>query len=351
MKRKLTTYLLALLLPALTAGCLYDEVLTTADGEEGTDPTEVTLKANLSLNFKLPALSQSGTALERPLADESPEYRHRFVVEAYLNHQPVARQVVYEDIVDGRTEMTLPVSMKLHARNYEIAVWKDYVQTPDEEQEIAGTEEYFWDTSTSSRLYTVLGSDSYRANNEYKDAFCGSTEIDLGEYRDEWGAVHTEALELTRPVARYELVADDVEKFLSRVESGEVKGESFTVRVKYNDYLRMGYNVPLRLPRHGLMYMQYEKTLRLKDLQKQQSFPLVFDYVLAADDGTSIPLTIEIVDSSKQTVASTTFAVGVQAGRHTVITHSFLTADPDGGIDFDPDYDDEVDIDVPGIIS
>lgn len=350
-KRKLTTYLLAyLFVPALMTSCIYEEPTMTADGEQGIDPTEVTLKANLSLNFKLPASAEGAAALERPVAGEKPQFRHRFVVEAYHEQTLAARQVIYEDIVDGRSEMTLPVSMKLHARNYKIAVWTDYVQTPDEEKEITGTEEYFWDTTTN-HLLTVLGSDSYRGNNEYKDAFYGTTEIDLGEYRDEWGAHITTDIALTRPVARYELVANDVAQFLKRVEGGSVKGESFIVRVKYNTFLNLGYNVLERLPRHGLMYQQYEKTIRVKDLKAEENLSLVFDYVLADSDVlTNIPVTVEIIDGSKKAVASTTFHVACYGGKHSTTTHNFLTANPDDGIDIDPSYDDEVEIEVPGEI-
>ena len=43
MKKKLTTYLLYLLLPALMTGCLYEHPVMTEDGEIGIDPTSVTL--------------------------------------------------------------------------------------------------------------------------------------------------------------------------------------------------------------------------------------------------------------------------------------------------------------------
>ncbi len=352
MKRKLTTYILAyLLISVLMTGCLYENPVMTADGELGIDPTEVTLKANIKLNLKMPASVEGATALERPEVGEKPSYRHRFVIDAYHNRTLAARQVIYEDIIDGRTEMSIPVSLKLHALNYEIAVWTDYVQVPNQEEDITGTEEYFYNT-ISNHLLTVLGSETYRANNEYKDALCGKTDIDLGEYREEWGAQITTDIELKRPLARYELVANDVTKFLKRIEAGTVKGETFTVKVKYNTYLNVGYNVLERLPRHGLMYLQYQRTIRLKDLKDKDTFPLVFDYVFAADDVmTRIPVTLEIVDGSKKMVAATTFNISVYGGKHSTTTHNFLTADPDGGIDFDPSYDGEEEIIVPGEVT
>ena len=231
MKKKLTTYLLYLLLPALMTGCLYEHPVMTEDGEIGIDPTSVTLNAKLKLNLKMPAAEEGGEALLRPEAGESPQYRHRFIIDAYLNRICVARQVIYQDIANGRDELTIPVNMKLHARNYEIAVWSDYVQMPNEENDITGTEDYFYNP-TDNFLLTVYGSESYRSNNEYKDAFCGMAQLDLEEYRDKWNTQVSLDMELTRPVMRYQLVANDVQKFLKLFSDGKLKGDNFIVRVK-----------------------------------------------------------------------------------------------------------------------
>ena len=200
-------------LPALMTGCLYEHPVMTEDGEIGIDPTSVTLNAKLKLNLKMPAAEEGGEALLRPEAGESPQYRHRFIIDAYLNRICVARQVIYQDIANGRDELTIPVNMKLHARNYEIAVWSDYVQMPNEENDITGTEDYFYNP-TDNFLLTVYGSESYRSNNEYKDAFCGMAQLNLEEYRDKWNTQVSLNMELTRPVMRYQLVANDVQKFL-----------------------------------------------------------------------------------------------------------------------------------------
>lgn len=346
MKKKLATYLLYLLLPTLTASCLYEHPVMTEDGEIGVDPTSVTLNTNLKLNFTMPAAEEGGAALSRPAAGDAPQYRHRFIVDAYLERVFVARQIIYQNITDGRDEITLPVNMKLHARNYEIAVWTDYVQMPDEEEGITGTEEYFYNT-TDNHLLTVLGSETYRGNNEYKDAFCGSARLDLEEYRDEWNAQVSLDMELKRPVARYELVANDVAKFLKRFDDGTLSGSSFTVRLKYISYLNVGYNVLERLPRHGLMYMQYERTIKNTELKDKATLPIAFDYVFAAEDAvTRIPVTLEIV-VNKEVAASATFNITARAGRNTTITYGFLTADPNGGIDFDPGFDGQDDITIP----
>ena len=109
----------------------------------------------------------------------------------------------------------------------------------------------------------------------------------------------------------------------------------------------MGYNVLERIPRHGLMFLQQERTIKNSVLKDKGTYPLTFDYAFAAYDAvTRIPVTLEIV-VNKKVVASTTFNITGQAGKNTTITYGFLTANPDGGIDFDPDFDGKEDIIVP----
>ena len=154
-------------------------------------------------------------------------------------------------------------------------------------------------------------------------------------------------MELARPVMRYELVANDVQKFLKLFTDGKLTGDSFIARVKYISYLKMGYNVLERIPRHGLMFLQQERTIKNSVLKDKDTYPLTFDYAFAAYDAvTRIPVTLEIV-VNKKVVASTTFNITGQAGKNTTITYGFLTANPDGGIDFDPDFDGKEDIIVP----
>lgn len=352
MKKNIITTLLYLLLPVLMTGCLYEHPTLTADGELGIDPTAVTLNTNLTLNLNMPAAEEGAAPLERPSAGETPAYRHRFVIDAYIDRVFTAREVIYQDISSGRTQLVLPFSMKLHARRYEIAVWSDYVQVPNEAESITGTEEYFYNTSTPNRLLTLVGSESYRGNNEYKDAFCGSTELNLEKYRNDWNASVSLDLELTRPVARYQLMANDVAKFLGSSNALITKNTDFVARLKYDGYLNVGYNVLEKLPRHGLMYMQFDKSFKKSSLKEGEEFPLAFDYVFAtADDAlTRIPVTLEIWDKDvKNLLASTSFNVTGKPGQNTTVSYGFLTADPNGGVSFDPDYDGNTEVEVPAL--
>lgn len=348
MKRKLIIYLLSgLILPVFNAGCIYEHPELTEDGEMGEDPTLVTLEAYMHLNLDMPSSTDDRNSIQRPIEEES-EYRHRIIIEAYQNRVCMARKVVYKDIETGTEELTVPVSMKLHARNYEIAVWSDYVQKPDEENNITDTEDYFYNT-VSGGLVSIYGSETYKSNNEYKDAFCGTADLNLEDYRNEWGKVVTLEINMRRPVARIQFTANDVADFLKGVESGLISGDSFVAKLSYRNYLNMGYNVLESLPKHGLLYISCKRNFKVDELTSGEDFSLLFDYVFAAKEGsTSIPVTLEILDSTEKNVlAATSFNVSCKAGHNTDVTYRFLTSDPDGGISFDPDFDGQEDIEVP----
>ena len=344
--RKFWSGLLAL--PFLMAACtLHEEPELTADGELGVDPTEVNVEVNLTLDLNLPEQGNEENSSARVSANT--DYLHRFIVEAYFNRQPVARQVFVENITD-RTHLSLPVSMKLHARSYQLVVWKDYVsaETPEEDLHY----------NTQSLVPVIPNRASHTGNTEYKDVFVGTTSLDLTAYADQWGAVVEQDVTLQRPVARYELIATDVDKFLQRIADGEVNGETFTARIKYSDYLPVGYNALDNVPKHSLMYMQYNTSFELPE-EGTDELRVGFDYVFVSNEGSaSVPMEIEIVNEENVTVANSVLNVPLERGKNTVWTGEFLTGDDqggqggdepgedEGGIGIDPDYDNETDLGV-----
>lgn len=344
--RKLWSGLLAL--PFLMAACtLHEEPELTADGELGVDPTEVNVEVNLTLDLNLPEQGNEENSSARVSANT--DYLHRFIVEAYFNRQPVARQVFVENITD-RTHLSLPVSMKLHARSYQLVVWKDYVsaETPQEDLHY----------NTQSLVPVIPNRASHTGNTEYKDVFVGTTSLDLTAYADQWGAVVEQDVTLQRPVARYELIATDVDKFLQRIADGEVNGETFTARIKYSGYLPVGYNALDNVPKHSLMYMQYNTSFELPE-EGTDELRVGFDYVFVSNEGSaSVPMEIEIVNEENVTVANSVLNVPLERGKNTVWTGEFLTGDDqggqggdepgedEGGIGIDPDYDNETDLGV-----
>ena len=301
----------------------------TPEGELGVDPTAVTLNLNLAMNLSL--AERAPVTITR--ASET-KYLRRFIVEAYLDRQVAARQTVYEEDFN---RASLSVSMKLHARNYRILVWADYVNAETPEQGLVYDAE---------NLAFILPAGKYIGNSRYKDVFAASAMADLTSFRNHWGAETSLDVELYRPVARYELVAKDVATFLNKLSTGGLKGESFTARVKYSDYLPTGYNLWDDVSKNSLMYMEYKVPFE-RPADGTKELILGFDYVLTdAGETVSIPVELEILNEKNEVLARTAFRIPCERGKNTTVRGNFLTSDANGGIGIDPDYDGDLEVDL-----
>lgn len=198
----------------------------------------------------------------------------------------------------------------------------------------------------AENLAFILPAGKYIGNSRYKDVFAASAMADLTSFRNHWGAETSLDVELYRPVARYELVAKDVATFLNKLSTGGLKGESFTARVKYSDYLPTGYNLWDDVSKNSLMYMEYKVPFE-RPADGTKELILGFDYVLTdAGETVSIPVELEILNEKNEVLARTAFRIPCERGKNTTVRGNFLTSDANGGIGIDPDYDGDLEVDL-----
>lgn len=320
-----------LVLPFLLNSCLFEEPEITADGEKGADPTAVNVTAELTLDMQLASLE-----LPRSRAAEESEYRHRFIITAYEGKEVAAQQTIYEDIHPDRPALTLPVSLKLYARKYQLVVWADYIKK-DSEADV------HYMTADMDR---ILRAASYAGNSGYLDAFYGSTRLDLTSYRNQWNAQVPADIRMIRPLARYELIATDAAEFLQRVKKGEIAGKTFTATVKYNYYLTTGFSTLTGKVKHPLMYMQYSKVLKFPE-EGAEECNIGFDYVFVNGESSFVSLTVEIANEKGAVVARCkSLKIPYEQGHTTTARGKFLTSNPKPGIDFDTDFDKDINVDL-----
>lgn len=324
------------LLPWITTACLYEHPELTGDGEQGIDPTEVNVNINLSLNLKIEGTEQAETRItaKAETRADAPVYRHRLIVDAYLDRQLAARQVIYKEITAAE-ELSAALNMKLHARDYQLVVWADYVEAGNEEDP-------FYNTTT---LIPALNSGSYQGNTEYKDVLYASRPLALSRYRDQWNTEVPVAMELQRPVARYELIADDVAKFLRKITDGEVTGNKFTATVRYTGFFSTGFNALDGIAKNALQYISYSFSFPPPTAETEE-LKVGLDYVFVPDGEANIPIAVEVTDASGNLIARTYLLLQCKSGQSQTIRSNFLTADPSGGVGFDPDYDGSIDEDI-----
>lgn len=323
----------AILLTAATTSCLFEEPDMTSDGEPGIDPTAVVLNTDISLTLTLPSFTDGYAPYVQP-ATAGTDYRRRVTVAAVADGFPTVTRTVITDTEPGEQPLTTSLSMRLHAREYRLMVWSDYVRVSGDDTDST----YFYNLTKLPNIY--MGT-TYRGSDDFKDAAYACRALDLTEYKGELNSRVNLEMTLTRPVGRLELVADDAGKFLDRIAAGTVAGSSFTVRVSYPGYLSMGYNIETGQPRHNLMYMKFERKLNTSVLTAGEPCTIAFDYLFAtAGSPAEIPVRVELLDAAGTSVlASTTFNAYVQVGTVTRVSHNFLTAVPGEGVDFDTEFE------------
>lgn len=349
-KNRLMWWGMAALMPILVAGCLTEFPEETADGEKGIDPTSVTVEAEISLDLNLPDSENAGEGVRYVYAEDYPDALHRITIAAYDGTALAERVVVYEKLPLTDRFQTR-VSIPLHARNYRLAAWVDYYGDFDTD-DIAETDSCYntLDFTTVMKPKTK----GYVGNNRFEDAFYACQDLNLTRYRDEWGAKVPVSMELVRPVGRFELVATDVADFLENEDIAGIAdpedGPAFRVYLDYDGSVPVGYDVLSDVTRHAFDGMSFNASLRKTALQNAGGeYSLLFDYILIdPDKTTSIPVTLRVVNAQRTSVeyARYSFRLQCKRGVNTVIRAPFLTTDPEGGIGFDPDFDDEIDVDL-----
>ena len=342
MKQKHYIGFIALVLATLLVSCVHDYPTLTEDGSEGIDPTLVEVNTEVTLDLELLPLqivtnkARSGTTK----AGEGTDFRRRFIVEAWRDGKAVARQVtVMEESDESNQAISLPIHLKLHAVEYTLAVWTDYVA--------AGTEaDLYYDTRD---LQYVACTDPYTGSTDYRDCLYGTTALDLRQYRDEWNAKVQIKVDMVRPLAKYELIATDVQKFLQKTERQRAGGTAYTITVSYGFYFPLGFNVLIGKPERSEMGVAFTAPLTVADNGSGEC-TLASDYIFVNGEESYVPLSIEIKDDAGNGISRTTgIDVPYRRGHLTTVRGHFLTNRYDTGIGIDPDFDDDdINIDLDG---
>ncbi len=217
--------------------------------------------------------------------------------------------------------------------SYSISLWADYSTSL--------SEDLYYSTTSGSKV-SLVSADEYTANTPYKDGFAAvvAAEVDASDSF----TTSTITTTMTRPLARYSLVARDVDTYNSYREkdSSLPAVEDLTPRVSYEGYLPSEYNLTDLTLSDALTGYSYSGT------NSVESDMLYFasDYIFATGElFTSV--TIEFLSPSGEVV---TKCSGVQVdyavGYHSTITGDFLTlgleGEYGGGISTDTEWDDDI---------
>lgn len=338
MKQKYAIGFISLVLTIVLTGCVHDYPGMTEDGEEGVDPTLVEVNTEVTLDLELVPLEIITNKARSGTTKAASDYRRRFIIEAWRDGKPDARQVtVMEDGEDdGDGKITLPIRLKLHAVEYTLAVWTDYVADGTDTDLYYNTED----------LQYVACTDPYTGSTPYRDCLYGTTTLDLRQYRDDWNAKVQIKVDMVRPLAKYELIATDVAEFLERTAQQRAQGESYTVTFSYSFYIPAVFDVLAGKPCESWPEISFTLPLALPE-EGETLHTVGSDFIFANGGEASVLLTMEIRDSRGNRVSRVSgIDVPYRRGHLTTLKGAFLTSEMKGGVEIDTEWDGEVEIDM-----
>lgn len=330
-------YLLFLFI-ALLSGCVHDYPTLTGDNEKGVDPTLVQVNTEVTLDLELVPLEIITGKARSGTTKAASDYRRRFIIDAYHDGKVAQRQVTVLDAEEenGDGKITLPINLKLHALEYTLAVWTDYVT--------AGTEaDLYYNTEN---LQQVACTEPYTGNTPYRDCLYGTTPLDLREYRNEWNAKIQVGIDMVRPLAQYEIIATDVDYFLAKTKKQRAAGETFTITCSYSYFFPTVFDVLSGKPCDLWPDVSFTAPLILPD-DGAPECTVATDYIFANGSESSAALTIEIHDSNGNVLSRIQdIQIPYRRGHITTLRGHFLTTGMEGGIVIDPDYGGDIEVDL-----
>lgn len=327
MKKILYLLLYIAFLPLL-AGCIHEH---PDDG--GTDPTLLTVEVGLTLNLEWEDYQSRSKAAVRSAGS----YTRRFIVEVRRGGQTVHKQtVIATDFAEGQTEFTLPEPIELHALEYTVAVWSDYTDAQSEDG-------LYYD---AANLNAITLRDPYAGNTDYRDCHYAVSTLDLRSYRNQWNARVQLDVAMVRPLAKYRIVATDVQEFREVMQKKFPGRMEFGIRFSYSFYLPVAFNVWEGKPSESRSGVAFDGTLSLPDDDSEELL-LGSDYIFVNGEGSYIPLSVEISVGGELVGRFTGLNVPYRRGYVTTLRGRFLTAmSGSGGIGIDLGYDGDIDIDL-----
>ena len=297
--------------------------LVMADGTSGIRLSTVRLSLSLpEADMPAYASARATNAKNIPL---------RCVAEVYLtgtDNRIHRRELLCAQQADG----TWLAELSLMPGEYDLRLWADW------------NGGYY--NADDLGAVTVL-TDNYEAGEQTdrKDAFYTTSTLNVGE-----GATE-QAIALTRPFARYRLVADDVEGYLNLIANGEnyPPVEELVARVTYEGFFPTGFDVATGKPNDALnIGIHYEAApVAAAGWPESEARQVGADFVLANDGESFVTITVQMIDPRTGEAISTVSGIEVpyKRGCLTTVAGRFLTAGKTtGGVQVDNNWENDVTI-------
>lgn len=268
----------------------------------------------------------------------SDAYTLRCVAEAYRpgTDTRVHRRV---QLCTAQDDGTYLAELSLLPGDYDLRLWADW--TSD-----GTTDDKYYNTDDLSAV-TVL-TDNYVAGEETdkKDAYYTASVLNIGEDSSE------QAITMTRPFARYRLIANDVEGYHNLIANGEdyPPVEDLQVLITYEGFFPTGFDVATGKPNDALNTGIHYTTapVAATGYPEAEARQIGSDFVLTNGEELFVTVTIQMIDPRTGEAISTVSGIQIpyRRGHLTIVTGRFLTAGKTtGGVEVDDDWENDITID------
>ena len=279
-------------------------------------------------------------------------YTLRCVAKAY---RPGTDTRVYRrvQLCTAQDDGTYLAELSLQQGDYDLRLWADW--TSD-----GTTDDKYYNADDLSAV-TVL-TDNYVANGltDEKDAYYASPSLTLprreGTQISEenpssplGGVEGAVTVTLTRPFARYRLIANDVEGYLNLIANGEdyPPVEDLQVLITYEGFFPTGFDVATGKPNDALNTGIHYTTapVAATGYPEGEARQIGSDFVLTNGEESFVTVTIQMIDPRTGGDISTVSGIQIpyRRGQLTTVSGAFLTAGrTSGGVDIDTDWGDDI---------
>lgn len=324
--------------------------------DDGPEPIRLILDLSYATEMPLHTVvwydspSAEGSVLT---SRSEPSYKLRHTVQIFAGADesrslwsrsgPLTTVTAYRSITDGlptQIELDLPDGL------YTAMVWTDYV--PADESALTF---YHVDDFSEIRHPDL---DNYCGSTDFLDAFRGETQFLVTDQSQVLDNVQTVHVDMHRPVAKFTVIATDVEKFIARSRAGDDSRESsgsrafdlsdYYVRLHYTGYRPTAFNMFLNKPVDSALGISFPSEISLKS---ESEAHLAFDYVMVNGSEAKVDAAIRLLDRNDKVVAqSEAFRIPLMRGKHTEVRGDFLTASSTSGVTIVTKFDGEYNIEI-----
>ena len=223
--------------------------------------------------------------------------------------------------------------LRLNAGVYDLRLWTDYAPA-------GWTGDCYY--LTDAGLQGVkLNREPYRADTDAKDAAYAF--VQGVKLTDEGGTL---SVAPERPLAKYRLVATDVERYRKMVaDNGYPPLEELVIRVVYEGFFPSGFNVTTGKPNDAATGVAYALPMPAVEAADTEA-AMGADWVLVNGTESFVDVRVETTDGNGKVVARADgIRIHYKRGYLTTVRGDFLTAGTSGGgIDIDTEWDGEYEV-------